>query len=178
MALEITTIPVLTGDVAEKFEAQATKAYQNILERKKNNTPRRSSYEKGMNLVKEILSHSNLQESFTYYQQLLGKTYLYKLRSLEEDTIAAFTDTKSLIALRLMNQHDTEPRYKKGLLPKQKTLYFFATRRSEVLQGKTKLLVDELFAVLDNETLSIACHFLTEKVECSTLVSCLRSIDV
>lgn len=39
MALEITTIPVLTGDVAEKFEAQATKAYQNMLERKKNNTP-------------------------------------------------------------------------------------------------------------------------------------------
>ena len=35
MALEITTIPVLTGDVAEKFEAQATKAYQNMLERKK-----------------------------------------------------------------------------------------------------------------------------------------------
>lgn len=60
MALEITTIPVLTGDVAEKFEARATKAYQNMLERKKNNTPRRSSYEKGMNLVKEILSHSNL----------------------------------------------------------------------------------------------------------------------
>ena len=71
MALEITTIPVLTGDVAEKFEAQATKAYQNMLERKKNNTTRRSSYEKGMNLVKEILSHSNLQESLAYYQQLL-----------------------------------------------------------------------------------------------------------
>ena len=68
--------------------------------------------------------------------------------------------------------------YKKGLLPKQKTLLFFATCRNEVLQGKTKLLVDELLAVLDNKTLSIACHFLTEKVECSTLVSCLRSIDV
>ena len=97
MALEITTIPVLTGDVAEEFEAQATKAYQNMLERKKNNTPRRSSYEKGKNLVKEILSHSNLQESFIYYQQLLGKTYLYKLRSLEEDTIAAFTISNASI---------------------------------------------------------------------------------
>lgn len=125
MALEITTIPVLTGDVAEKFEAQATKAYQNMLERKKNNTPRRSSYEKGMNLVKEILSHSNLQESFTYYQQLLGKTYLYKLRSLEEDTIAAFTDTKSLIALRLLNQHDTEPRYKKRSSAETEDLIIF-----------------------------------------------------
>ena len=71
MALEITTIPVLTGDVAEKFEAHATMAYQNMLERKKNNTTRRSSYEKGMNLVKEILSHSNLQESLAYCQQLL-----------------------------------------------------------------------------------------------------------
>ena len=88
-------------------------------------------------------------------------------------------DNKSLIALRLLNQQDTEPRYKKkGLLPKQKTLLFFATRRNEVLKEKTKLLVDELFAVLDNKTLSIACHFLTEKVECSSLVCCLRSIDV
>ena len=67
---------------------------------------------------------------------------------------------------------------KKGLLPKQKTLYFFATCRNEVLQEKTKLLVDELFAVLDNKPLSIACHFLTEKIECSALVSSLRSIDV
>ena len=88
-------------------------------------------------------------------------------------------DKSSLIALRLLNQHDTEPRYKKkGLLPKQKTLLFFATCRNEVLQGKTKLLVDELFAVLDNKTLSIACHFLTEEVECCTLVCSLRSIDV
>ena len=87
-------------------------------------------------------------------------------------------DKSSLIALRLLNQHDTEPRYKKGLLPKQKTLYFFATCRNEVLQEKTKLLVDELFSVLDNEALSVACHFLTHEVECSTLVCCLRSIDV
>lgn len=60
MALEIATIPVLTGDVAERFEAQATKAYQKMLEREKNSTARRSSYEQGMNMVKEILSHSNL----------------------------------------------------------------------------------------------------------------------
>ena len=73
-------------------------------------------------------------------------------------------------------RHRTE--IKKGLLPKQKTLLFFATCRNEVLQEKTKLLVDELFAVLDNKTLSIACHFLTHEVECSTLVCCLRSIDV
>lgn len=33
-------------------------------------------------------------DSFAYYQQLLGKTYLYKLRSLEEDTIAAFEGTE------------------------------------------------------------------------------------
>ena len=80
--------------------------------------------------------------------------------------------------LRLLINMTPNRDIKKGLLPKQKTLLFFATCRNEVLQGKTKLLVDELFAVLDNKTLSIACHFLTEKVECSTLVSCLRSIDV
>lgn len=36
-------------------------------------------------------------DSFAYYQQLLGKTYLYKLRSLEEDTIAAFTISNASI---------------------------------------------------------------------------------
>lgn len=36
-------------------------------------------------------------DSLAYYQQLLGKTYLYKLRSLEEDTIAAFTISNASI---------------------------------------------------------------------------------
>lgn len=60
MALEIATIPVLTGEVAENFEAQATKAYQERLNRKNQNSTQRSSYEHGVNLVKEILAHSNL----------------------------------------------------------------------------------------------------------------------
>lgn len=60
MALEIATIPVLTGEVAANFEAQATKAYQERLERKNLDSTRRLSYERGMNMVKEILAHSNL----------------------------------------------------------------------------------------------------------------------
>lgn len=87
-------------------------------------------------------------------------------------------DNRSLIALRLLNQQDTEPRYKKRSSAETEDLIIFATRRNEVLQEKTKLLVDELFAVLDNKTLGIACNFLTHEIECSTLVCCLRSIDV
>jgi len=60
MALEIATIPVLTGEIAEQFETQAAKAYQDRLSRKSKDSSRRLSYERGMNMVKEILSHSNL----------------------------------------------------------------------------------------------------------------------
>lgn len=60
MALEIATIPVLTGEVAENFEAQATKAYNEKLNRDVRDSAHRLSYERGVNMVKEILAHSNL----------------------------------------------------------------------------------------------------------------------
>ena len=60
MALEIATIPVLTEQVAENFEAQATKAYKDKIDREGTGKTHRSSYERGVNMVKEILSHSNL----------------------------------------------------------------------------------------------------------------------
>ncbi len=60
MALEIATIPVLTGEVAENFEAQANRAYQESVSRKDENSAHRLRYERGVSMVKEILAHSNL----------------------------------------------------------------------------------------------------------------------
>lgn len=61
MALEIASIPVLTGEAAERFESMAEKAYENFLNRsdaEKEEVARR--YEKGMRLVNEVLSKSKL----------------------------------------------------------------------------------------------------------------------
>ena len=60
MALEIATIPVLTGEIAEEFETQADKAYRDRLKRQSMDPMHHSSYERGMNIVKEMLAHSNL----------------------------------------------------------------------------------------------------------------------
>lgn len=61
MASAIASVPVLTGEVAEKFEAQAKKTYEDYLKRKsclKNNSV---SYEQGIKLVKSILDKSGLK---------------------------------------------------------------------------------------------------------------------
>ena len=59
MALEIATIPVLTGAVAERFESQATEAYQRKLMRDKK-MPHSASYERGMRMVQKIMANSKL----------------------------------------------------------------------------------------------------------------------
>ena len=59
MALEIATIPVLTGAVAERFESQAAEAYQRKLMRDKN-APHSASYERGMRMVQKIMANSKL----------------------------------------------------------------------------------------------------------------------
>jgi predicted DNA-binding protein YlxM (UPF0122 family) len=61
MATAIATIPVLTGEVAERFEAKAQAAYEKYL----NRTPEeersvRERYEKGMELVRKVLAKSDL----------------------------------------------------------------------------------------------------------------------
>lgn len=61
MALPIASIPVLTGEVARRFEAEAQKTYEKFLHR----TPEeeksvREKYDKGMAIVKKVLENSKL----------------------------------------------------------------------------------------------------------------------
>ena len=61
MALPIATIPVLTGEVARRFEAEAQANYQKAL----NRTPEerkavRERYEQGIEEVRRMLAKSNL----------------------------------------------------------------------------------------------------------------------
>ncbi|MGN1214137.1 MAG: hypothetical protein ACI4TR_04500 [Bacteroidaceae bacterium] len=61
MALPIATIPVLTGEVARRFEAEAQANYKKFL----NRTPEeekaiKEQYDRGMAIVKKVLENSNL----------------------------------------------------------------------------------------------------------------------
>ena len=61
MALPIASIPVLTGEVAQRFEAEAQANYEKFLHR----TPEedrsvRERYDRGMAIVKKVLANSQL----------------------------------------------------------------------------------------------------------------------
>lgn len=61
MALPITSIPVLTGEVAQRFEAEAQANYEKYL----NRTPEeekavRERYERGMEIVRKVLKNSHI----------------------------------------------------------------------------------------------------------------------
>lgn len=63
MALPITSIPVLTGEAARRFEAEAQKTYEQFLHR----TPEeeksvREKYDRGMAIVKKVLANSKLDK--------------------------------------------------------------------------------------------------------------------
>lgn len=63
MALAISSIPVLTGDVARNFETQAKETYERHLnssavEKKEIN----ARYERGMKMVQKILAKSKLRD--------------------------------------------------------------------------------------------------------------------
>ena len=71
MALAISSIPVLTGQAAKDFELQAQRTYaEHINSKKKENRNSseekkkkiNSRYEKGMQLVREILNNSDLSK--------------------------------------------------------------------------------------------------------------------
>lgn len=61
MALAIASVPVLTGEVAEKFEAEAQKNYEKYLNRsaseKKEVIER---YERGMEMVRQVMAKSHI----------------------------------------------------------------------------------------------------------------------
>lgn len=61
MALPIASIPILTGEVAHRFEAEAQRNYERVL----NRTPEerkaaREEYEKGMARLRCMLAKSHL----------------------------------------------------------------------------------------------------------------------
>jgi len=63
MATAIATIPVLTGEVAERFEAEAQATFEKYI----NRTPEeeasvRKQYEEGIAFVRQILKKSKLRE--------------------------------------------------------------------------------------------------------------------
>jgi hypothetical protein len=63
MALPIATVPVLTGEAAERFEAEAQKNYEKFLNR--TDSERKAiheQYERGMAIVKKVLANSSLKE--------------------------------------------------------------------------------------------------------------------
>lgn len=62
MALAISSIPVLTGDVADKFEHQAQKSYEAYSNRTEEEKKRiKAQYDKGMKMVQTILKKSKLK---------------------------------------------------------------------------------------------------------------------
>lgn len=61
MALPISTIPVLTGEVAEEFERQAQETYNAVINRTEAQKKEASlRYEQGMKMVREVLAKSKL----------------------------------------------------------------------------------------------------------------------
>lgn len=61
MALPIASIPVLTGEVARRFEAQAQANYEKMLHR----TPEeeqavKERYDRGMEIVRKVLENSQI----------------------------------------------------------------------------------------------------------------------
>ena len=62
MALAIASVPVLTGEVAEKFESQANKIYEEYLKRTLDKKNKNVHYEQGVQFVKDILAKSKREE--------------------------------------------------------------------------------------------------------------------
>lgn len=62
MALAISSIPVLTGEVAEKFERQAQQTYETYLNRTEDQKKKaKAKYEQGMKMVQKVLAKSKLR---------------------------------------------------------------------------------------------------------------------
>lgn len=62
MALAIASIPVLTGDVAERFEREAQKTYEDYTHRSEEEKKKaKAQYERGMKMVQQILAKSKLR---------------------------------------------------------------------------------------------------------------------
>lgn len=61
MALAIASVPVLTGEAAERFEAEAQKSYERYLNRSESEQKEVAErYERGMEMVRRVLAKSHL----------------------------------------------------------------------------------------------------------------------
>lgn len=61
MALTIASIPVLTGEVAEKFETEAQNNYKKYINRSEKEKRRVAErYERGMEMVRQVLAKSHI----------------------------------------------------------------------------------------------------------------------
>ena len=87
MALPIASIPVLTGEVAQRFEAEAQANYEKFL----NRTPEeekavRERYDRGMAIVKKVLENSSLGRRCIAEKRPLNTRQMYfDLMPLAED---------------------------------------------------------------------------------------------
>lgn len=71
MALAISSIPVLTGQAAKDFELQAQRTYaEHINSSEVEKAKINSRYEKGMQLVREILNNSDLSKEWVTFQKI------------------------------------------------------------------------------------------------------------
>ena len=63
MALPIASIPILTGEVAEEFEAKAQDNYNKYLNRTdEEKKVVQDQFERGMSIVKKVLANSQLKK--------------------------------------------------------------------------------------------------------------------
>lgn len=61
MASTIASVPVLTGEVAERFETEAQKNYEKYLNRSESEKKAVAErYERGMELVRKVLAKSHI----------------------------------------------------------------------------------------------------------------------
>ena len=87
MALPIASIPVLTGEVAQRFEAEAQANYEKFL----NRTPEeekavRERYDRGTAIVKKVLENSSLgRRCITEKRPLNTRLMYFDLMPLAED---------------------------------------------------------------------------------------------
>lgn len=61
MALTIASVPVLTGEVAKKFETEAQNNYKKYINRSEKEKKRVAErYERGMEMVRQVLAKSHI----------------------------------------------------------------------------------------------------------------------
>lgn len=61
MASTIASVPILTGEVAERFETEAQKNYEKYLNRSESEKMEVAErYERGMELVRKVLAKSHI----------------------------------------------------------------------------------------------------------------------